>query len=180
MIQGFSASSLRPSLLAALVAFLSLAAPAGALASAENQSDQALAAAKAWIGQIDSGKYDDSYNFACDETRARYPEEQWVDVLKALRAPWGAVVNRQQLSHVYKANGVPGLDGECMVITYATNFKNYANVTENVVLKWEDGQWRGAGYFAGVATDPNAPPPTPNYSTDIQTEKHVQVQGQGE
>ena len=112
--------------------------------------------------------------------RARYPEDQWINVLKALRAPWGAVVDRQQLSHVYKPNGVPGLDGECMVITYTTNFKNYTNVTENVVLKWEDGQWRGAGYFAGVAADPNAPPASPNYTTEVQTQNHVQAQGQGD
>jgi hypothetical protein len=77
------------------------------------------------------------------------------------------------LSHVYQPNGVKGLEGECMTITYNTNFKNYNNVTETVVLKWEDGEWRGAGYFAGVKADPNAPPPEPNYTTEVQTQEHA-------
>ena len=36
-----------------------------------------------------------------------------------------------------------------MVITYDTSFKNMDPVTEVVVLKWQDGKWRGAGYNAG-------------------------------
>lgn len=144
-------------------------------ASPEDKVDQAVAASKTWVTQIDSGKYDDSYNFACQETRTRYAEDHWIDVMKTLRTPWGAVLDRHQLSHVYMPNGYKGLEGECMVVTYNTNFKNLSNASEKIVLKWEDGQWRGAGYFAGPTPDPNAVPSTPNYQTDVQTDPHAQA-----
>ena len=160
-------------ILSLLTVLLALFAPLRVHASAANQIDQAVNASKSWVAEIDAGKYDDSYAFTCDETRKQFPQDRWVDVLKTIRTPWGSVLNRHQLSHVYQPNGVKGLEGECMTITYNTNFKNYNNVTETVVLKWEDGQWRGAGYFAGVQEDPNAPPPAPNYTTEVQTEEHA-------
>ena len=47
-----------PALLAACLAFL----PAARVhASAEDQMDQAVALSKAWMAQIDAGKYEDSY-----------------------------------------------------------------------------------------------------------------------
>ena len=145
-------------------------------ASAEDQIGQAVTSSQAWVTQIDSGKFEDSYSFTCEETRNKFPEDRWVEVLKTIRTPWGGVVDRHQLSHVFKPNGVPGLDGECVIITYNTNFKNLSNATETVVLKWEDGQWRGAGYFAGPTADPNAAPPTPSYTTEVHDEQHVTPQ----
>ena len=165
-------------LLFAIGAFIAVAS-GRAHASAEDEVGQAITASLAWVGQIDSGKYDESYSFTCEETRDRFPQDHWVDVLKAIRHQWGDVVSRQQLRHVYKPNGVPGLEGECMVITYNTNFKNLSNATETVVLKWEDGQWRGAGYRAGPTVDPNAEPaPVSNSDTQIQTQEHVKPQPQ--
>src|SRR5271155_651357 len=82
-------------------ACLALFAVLRAHASAEGQVDQAVAASKAWVAQIDAGKYEDSYSFTCTETRSKFPEDRWVDVLKNIRLPWGTVVNRHQLSHVY-------------------------------------------------------------------------------
>jgi hypothetical protein len=102
-------------------------------------------------------------------------EDLWIAVLKALRKPWGPVVSRTQLSHIYKPDGVSGLNGECMVITYDTSFKNLSPATEVVTLKWEDGHWRGGGYTAGpkVSPDDNATPTTPPATTETQTQDHV-------
>ncbi len=147
-------------------------------ASAADQVDNAVVVAKAWVGEIDAAKYEDSYNFACEETRHKFPEDQWVEILKVLREPWGSVVTRHQLSHVYKPNGVTGLEGECVVITYNTDFKNLKNALEQITLKWEDGHWRGAEYYAGASPDPNAVPPEPNYTTEVQTDEHVPAKPQ--
>jgi len=169
----------RSSLLLTIAACVAGLFPARVSASAENQIEQAVTASRAWVAQIDAGKYDDSYNFTCGETRDRFPQDRWVAVLKAIRTQWGGVISRTQLSHIYKPNGVPGLDGECEVITYATNFKNLSNAQETVVLKWEDGQWRGAGYRAGPITDPDATASTsPASGTEIHTEEHVKPQPQ--
>jgi hypothetical protein len=165
--------------LLAIAVFVTIAVSSPVFASAEDQVDQAVSASRAWVAQIDAGKYDDSYTFTCDETRDRFPQDRWVDVLKALRKPWGDVVSREQLSHIYKPNGVPGLNGECVVIKYQTTFKNLSNATEVVVLKWEDGKWLGAGYQAGPTPDPDAAPPVAaNSSTQIQTDAHVKPQPQ--
>jgi len=156
-----------------LLLLLAVAAPLRVHASASDQIDQAVNVSKAWVAQIDAGKYDDSYAITCEEVRKAYPQDRWVDVMKTFRTPWGSVISRHQLSHVYQPRGVKGLEGECMVITYNTDFKNLTNATEQVILKWENGKWRGAGYFAGPTVDPNAPPPTPNYTTEVQTQEHV-------
>ena len=171
---------IRASLALVIVAITACLLESGpARASAENKVDQAVALSRAWVAQIDAGKYEDSYGFTCDETRDRFPEDHWVDVLKALRTPWGNVINRQQLSHVYRPNGVPGLNGECVVVTYNTTFKHLQPATEVIVLKWEDGKWRGAGYTAGPTPDPNAPQEAPPENpTKTYTDSHVHAEPQ--
>jgi len=157
-------------------ALLLVAGRLNAVASAEDQIDEAVAASKNWVTQIDTGRFEESYSFTCSEMHDKTPEDRWILVLKALRRPWGAVVTRKQLSHIYKPNGVPGLNGECMVITYDTSFKNLSPATEIVVLKWEDGKWRGAGYNAGPKqTDDAGPPPLPANTTETHTEEHVKA-----
>jgi hypothetical protein len=157
-----------------------LAATPKALASAEDQIDNGLAASKTWVALIDAGEYDDSYTFGCDAMHDKVPQDRWGIVLKALRAPWGPVVNRSQVSHVYKPNGYEGAEGEFMVITYDTSFQKMDQAIEVVVLKWEDGKWRGAGYNAGPKPSPDddSASPPPSSSTETQTETHVRPQSQ--
>jgi hypothetical protein len=158
---------------AALVGLLTLAGPA-AFASGEQHVDDGLVASKNWIGQIDAGRYDDSYSAASGEMRDKVPQDRWSLVLKSIRDPWGAVVNRHQLSHVYKPNGFEGTEGEFLVITYDTSFQKLPEATELVVLRWEDGQWRGAGYNAGPKPSAdNSGPTPPDSTTQVQTQDHV-------
>jgi hypothetical protein len=150
------------------------------VASAEDHIDDSLVASKAWLAQIDAGQYDESYTFGCDAMHDKVPQDRWGAVLKALRTPWGPVVSRMPVSHIYKPNGVPGLEGECVVITYDTAFEKLGPVTEIVVLKWEGGKWRGAGYNAQPkppANDGSTPPP-PSSTTETHTESHVTPQPQ--
>jgi len=160
-------------LLAGIFCFLVAAMPS-ARASGQDQIDQGLAVSKAWIAQIDAAQYEESYNEGSQAMHDRVPEDNWVKVLKALRTLYGPVVSRAQVSHVYKGNGWEGAEGEFMIITYDTSFKSLPTATETIVLKWEDGKWRGAGYSAGPKTSPNsAPPPEPEPTTEIHTETHV-------
>ena len=158
-----------------LAAVFLIAGRVDAVASAEDQIDEAVATSKNWVTQIDAGKYEESYSFACSAMHDKTPQDRWVAVLKALRKPWGPVVDRRQLSLIYKPNGVPGLNGECMVITYDTSFKNLNAATEIVILKWEDGKWRGAGYHAGPKPkdEDTATAPAPPNPTETHTESHV-------
>jgi hypothetical protein len=165
----------------AILAGLIFAPAPHLFASAEDEVDGALAASKTWTAQIDAGQYDDSYAFGCQALHDKVQQDQWEQVLKALRAPWGAVVSRQQVSHVYKGDGYMGAEGEFMVITYDTAFSKLNSVMEVVVLKWEDGKWRGAGYNAKVKPSPEdqaGPSAAPNSSTEIHTEEHYKPQPQ--
>ena len=163
------------------ILFLLLGIQPRALGSAEDQINQAIAVSQNWVHEIDQGKYDESYSFGCQAMREKVPSDRWSIILKTLRTPWGSVVSRKQLSHIYKPNGVPDLPGECMVITYDTSFKSLDPAMEIVVLRWEDGKWRGAGYTAGpkAALDGSANPSEPAASpTEIHTDPHVQAQPQ--
>jgi hypothetical protein len=152
---------------------LFFALTSGAYASAEDQVDNGLAVAKGWVAQIDQAKYDESYAFGCEAMHQKVPQDNWEQVLKALRTPWGDVTDRTQLSHVYKPNGFEGASGEFLVITYDTTFKQMNNVKEVVVLKWEDGKWRGAGYNAGrKESDDNAVTMSNNSTTETHTDPH--------
>jgi hypothetical protein len=166
-------------LLAGIVCFLFTTMPR-VLASAEDQVDQALAVSKDWVAQIDAGQYDQSYSFGCDEMHDKIAQDKWELILKSLRNPWGPVVNRTQVSHIYKPNGFEGAEGEFLVITYDTSFKKLGPATEIVVLKWEGGKWRGAGYNAQpkppVDDDSSAQPPMS--TTETHTDDHVKPQVQ--
>jgi len=170
----FRRSFLPSSLLLTLLVGLSIAATPRLFASPEEHADQGVALAKTWIAQIDAEHYDESYTFASDVLRDKVPQDRWVDVLKALRKQWGTVLDRQQTSHVFKPNGYEGTSGEFLVITYDTSFKKLSPATEVVVLKWEGGKWRGAGYNAGPKqSDDSAVAPSPSSSTEVHTESHV-------
>ena len=144
-------------------------------ATAEDQIDVALATALKWLAQIDAGQYDDSYNAGSDAMHAKVPENTWSEVMRALRDPWGPVVDRKQVSHIYKPDGFEGAEGEFLVITYDTSFKKLTPATEIVVLQWQDGKWRAAGYNARAKASPEQESdiPTPSSTTETQTEHHV-------
>ena len=171
---------MKHSLLLAGVFCLLFAATPKVFASAEDQIDEALAASKTWVALIDAGQYDESYAFGCGAMHDKVPQDRWEEVLKALRIPWGPVVSRKQISHVYKPNGYEGTEGEFLIITYDTSFQKLSPATETVVLKWEDGKWRGAGYNAGAKPSPddNSTPPPSSSTTETQTQEHVKPQPQ--
>jgi hypothetical protein len=165
---------MKPTIVPAGVLCFLLAAMPNLLASAEDQIDNALNVSKAWVAQIDAGQYDESYEAGCDEMHDKVPQDRWEKVLKTIRSIYGPVLSRTQVSHVYKPNGYEGTEGEFLIVTYDTSFKNLNSATEVVVLKWQDGKWRGAGYNAGPKSSPDdttAPPP--DVTTEIQTETNV-------
>ena len=165
----------KSTLFLAAISCLFFAAMPKALASAEDQIGNALVVAQAWVAQIDAGQYEESYAFGCGAMRDKVSQDQWMQVLKALRAPWGAVVSRKQISHIYRPNGYEGSEGEFMIITYDTSFQRLNPATEVIVLKWEDGKWRGAGYNAGAKAPPDdgSEPPPPSNTTETHTDPHV-------
>ena len=139
----------------------------GPEASPESTRD-ALATAQHWLAEIDAEKYDESYEEGCTAFHNKVSHDEWLTVLKALRPSIGTLVNRKELKHTYKPDGYEGLEGECMVIMYAATFTKLGPTLEVVVLKREDGKWRGAGYNAQPQQgESSQPPPPPESSTSM-------------
>ena len=160
-----------------VVALAFITVPTHALASPEDQVSQALAVSENWVKQIDQGQYDESYAVACDAMKDKVPNDRWDLILQTMRGHWGAVVSRKEVSHVYKPDGLQGASGEFMIITYETNFAQLYPAFETIVLKWEDGQWRGAGYNAGAKpTDDDSATEGADSTTEINTQEHVRPQ----
>ena len=80
--------------------------------------------------------------------KAAVSQEQWVQMLKATRAPLGKVISRKVKSAVYKTS-LPGApDGKYVVIQYESSFEHKASAIETVTpLLGDDGQWRVSGYY---------------------------------
>jgi hypothetical protein len=144
-------------LLAGLCSLLS-APLSRSMADDADPAAAALAAARGWVGQIDAAKYDESYAAGCEDFRNKEKLEKWTMVLQTIRGIYGDVVSRKEASHSYKPNGYDGLDGPCMVVIFNTEFKKLPNAAEVVILKLEDGKWRGGGYTAGQKADSDSAP----------------------
>jgi len=111
--------------------------------------DTGLAAAKDWTTMIDGGQYEQSYNASSDTLRQKIDQNKWSVLLKTFRDSWGPVVTRKETNHVFRPNGFEGADGQFLVITYDTSFQKVGDLMEVVVMRWEGGQWKGAGYNGG-------------------------------
>jgi len=143
-----------PRFLAALAAsyfFAFSAIPASA--AANDPINNALPAAKAWLALIDAGKYDESYDVAGQGLYQKVSNKrEWETALKIIRGAWGNVQNRKESQHLYQPNGIVGLNGECMAIAFDTNTEKQGGVVEMVIMRFEDGKWRGVGYTMGAKT----------------------------
>jgi len=123
--------------------------------AADGDTAGAQAAAQSWLALIDNGKYEDSYAAGCIALHQKIAHDSWNLGLKAVRTPHGTLLSRKETSHTLKPNGFEGLDGQCLVLQYDTAFKNLPNGFEVVIMKYENGKWKGAGYTVGAK--PSAP-----------------------
>ena len=159
----------RLSIIAGLLGIVAATSVKGAPAEDPALIKSALDSSKGWLAEIDSGKYDQSYTEGCVAFHNKVSRDQWTVILKALRPALGNLVSRKMASYAYKPDGFEGLQGECMVIKYNSSFAKAPTDLELVVLKREDGQWRGAGYNSqpqGEDQDTDSPPPA-NAQTEV-------------
>jgi hypothetical protein len=108
----------------------------------------ATSAAAQWLGLVDDGRYDESWDAASSYLQNAAPKEQFVQKLAAARNPLGKLVTRDLKSAQY-ATSLPGApDGQYVVIRYASSFENKKSAFETVTPKLdEDGKWRVSGYY---------------------------------
>lgn len=118
-----------------------------ALTGVAQSSGEASQRGEAWLALIDNQKYADSWSEASSYFRARVPRQQWIDMVKGVRAPLGSLKSRA-LKNTTTAKSLPGApDGEYTVLQYETSYQNKANAVETLTLMNDSGKWRCAGYY---------------------------------
>ena len=132
-----------------LCAFVLLLCTSGIVTHAQdNPEQQATAAAKSWLSQLDAGLYAEGWRDASLFFRGAVNEPDWVDALIAFRTPLGKLESRT-LKGAQRSDSLPGApDGNYVVLLYDTSFEHKAVAVETVTfMQEESGEWKAAGYF---------------------------------
>lgn len=146
-----------------------LALTLAARADDDEAFNNALSVARNWLGEIDAGNYDQSYNDAGSGLHDKVSQENWVKILRTERPLLGKVVNRQVISHSMHPDGLEGAEGSFIVISYRTAFETKPDELEYVVLKHDFGGWRCVGYDFGPEQVQNNPDEGPSTTTTTET-----------
>jgi Protein of unknown function (DUF4019) len=106
----------------------------------------AVAAAEAWLHQVDAGHYAESWDQSAAVLRGAVTKSQWEQSLQAVRGQLGKLSVRS-LKSAAATSSLPGApEGKYVVIQFATTFAQRPAV-ETVTPMWEQGGWRVAGYY---------------------------------
>lgn len=115
---------------------------------ANGKVSAAIDAAKIWLGVVDSGKYNASWDQAAQLFKDKVPVDQWETSLQQIRTPLGKVLSREVANYQYMTN-LPGAPkGEYVVIQFKTSFEQKPGSIETITPMLDsDGTWRVSGYY---------------------------------
>ncbi len=111
----------------------------------------AVAAMKTWLGEVDDGKYGQSWTDASTFFQSKLSSDKWVAALTSVRTPLGKCTKRTLASALHQTE-VPGPDGtvkgDFIVAQFDASFENLAYSVETVCFqKDSDGTWKCSGYY---------------------------------
>jgi Protein of unknown function (DUF4019) len=143
--------------LAAVLAF----GPARAEAPADHAAEVSAATEQAgrWLAALDAGRYDEGWDGLAAVMRQGNSKEDWTNDVKGPREHFGKPVMRE-LQHADFSTVVRGAPtGNYVTAAYLSQFTAAPPILETVLLTFEGGRWRVAGYSVGHA--PEAPASAP-------------------
>ena len=101
----------------------------------------------AWLEIVDSGNYAASWEESAPFFQKQISSSNWVQSLKEVRAPLGAVISRK-VTNTAAHSTLPGAPaGEYVVVTLATSYEHKDTATETVTVTKDGNDWRVVGYF---------------------------------
>lgn len=106
----------------------------------------AAIASKAWLEEVDKGKYEKSWEDASAITQRTVSKEEWNKILIKTRKPLGAVKSRDVADVRVATNPKNMPAGEYVVMIYKTSFATKPSAYELVTLASQAGQWRVLTY----------------------------------
>ena len=141
--------------IAAAVIVLAMAAlfcakdePGRAPADVSKIENNAVVISTLWLQLVDGQEYGRSWDETAGIFKRSVPRERWIGLMASSRKNFGNVMIRSLDARKY-ATSLPGApDGEYVVITYRTKFRNKKDSVETVTpMKDRDGKWRVSGYY---------------------------------
>ena len=101
-----------------------------------------------WLGMVDDGRYEDSWQAAASIFKKNFPPEQWLTLLKGRRQPLGKLISRKVTDKQFSSTLAGAPVGQYVTLQYDTSFENKQSAVEKVTAMLDvDGQWRVVGYF---------------------------------
>lgn len=108
---------------------------------------EASAAARKWVGLLDAGQWDASWQAAAAMFKTQLTSAQWTTTIQSVRQPLGRVSSRA-LQSAMQTKTLPGAPaGDYQVLQFQTRFAGKPDAVETIVLSRENGGWRVSGYF---------------------------------
>lgn len=129
-------------------------APGGDSAPATVQDEPHAAAKTAaesqalgFLQYLDQKRFRESYAYTSRLLRAQLGQAEFARKVEEARAPVGQEKSRELLNASYTTTlkGQPA--GEYVVLQYGTDFSKRPDATETLVMSFENGYWRVAGWF---------------------------------
>ena len=117
------------------------AAPTQPTADSQTQAE-VTRAARDWLALVEAGRMEESWRGTTRSFRELNSVEAWTRATEAVRARYGAVLSRTDLS----VEGIPVPPAGAEMVKFRTRFAN-GEATETVTLTREDGAWKVLGIW---------------------------------
>src|SRR5438105_15190499 len=110
-----------------------------------NETD-ARSAALHWLQVLDTGDYEEAFEFEAQDFRMSRTQSQFVRLMQARRAPFGNVLSRNFIgaAHLEKLVGAP--EGNYATVLFKTAFEHKNPTAERVILIKQPIGWRVIDY----------------------------------
>lgn len=99
-----------------------------------------------WLGDIDAGKYAESWKAASADFQKAFTEYQWVEALKHVRGPLGALRERKLASADPQTEVKGTSERNFVTLRFDTAFENLRFAIETVTFVEEGGTWKASEY----------------------------------
>ena len=130
------------------VFFVALACCAALALAQDPAATTVQRVARDWLQLTDRGDGAASWDAAARQFKNAAPREGWVESLRSVRDPLGAVERRTVLTTTFTRSFPSAPEGDYAIVLFRTSFAKKEDAAESVTLEHEaDGAWRVVGYL---------------------------------
>ena len=110
--------------------------------------ERATVAAMDFLKLVDTGDYEAARKEGAALLKERVTLNDWIAKLAGVQVTLGPVLKREQVEASYSTTARNSPDGEYVMLTFTSNFKQKVGVSETIIVMLDKNRgWRVAGYF---------------------------------